>query len=87
MCDLDQGDLHSNPYVIPLQELFTTANISFTDYIRTTERRHVALVEEFWVSINTLQFNSYFITCEKILCLNPSLCTLKQDDICIACLP
>ena len=31
------------------QDLFTSANIDYTDYIRTTEDRHTAVVETFWV--------------------------------------
>jgi methionyl-tRNA synthetase len=34
-----------------VQDLFISANIDFTDYIRTTEARHVAVVEPFWVSM------------------------------------
>ena len=37
-------------YVFHLQDLFTSADIDYTDYIRTTEDRHVAVVETFWVS-------------------------------------
>ena len=35
--------------MLVVQELFISANIDFTDYIRTTEERHVAVVEPFWV--------------------------------------
>ena len=32
-----------------MQELFISANIDYTDFIRTTEERHIAVVEPFWV--------------------------------------
>ena len=35
--------------MLVVQDLFISANIDFTDYIRTTEERHVAVVEPFWV--------------------------------------
>jgi methionyl-tRNA synthetase len=37
-----------------VQDLFISANIDFTDYIRTTEERHIAVVEPFWVSIRNI---------------------------------
>lgn len=37
----------SAAYVV--QDLFQSAHVDFTDYIRTTEERHVAVVETFWV--------------------------------------
>ena len=35
--------------MLVVQDLFISANIDFTDYIRTTEERHIAVVEPFWV--------------------------------------
>ena len=40
--------------MLVVQDLFISANIDFTDYIRTTEERHVAVVEPFWVSRLTI---------------------------------
>jgi methionyl-tRNA synthetase len=33
------------------RKLFDDCNVSYTDYIRTTENRHVEAVEYFWVRI------------------------------------
>ena len=36
-------------FLISPQRLFDAANISYTDYIRTTEQRHIDAVNQFWV--------------------------------------
>ena len=37
-------------WFISSQRLFTLTNISHTNFIRTTEQRHIETVQHFWVS-------------------------------------
>lgn len=39
--------------------MFEVANVDYTHYIRTTERRHISTVQNFWVSTFTFNFCIY----------------------------
>ena len=67
-----------------MQDLFITANIDFTDYIRTTEERHVAVVEPFWVNLFAVMMYVLCIhTCNLVS--KSSLHTYDHDWIGYSC--
>ena len=59
------------------QELFDCYNISYTDFIRTTEERHRHAVYKIWVSSYIIAKNDLLYTCCHTLeCIHCSLSSL-----------
>ncbi|XP_060105656.1 methionine--tRNA ligase, mitochondrial [Heteronotia binoei] len=67
------------------QELFTQADISYTDFIRTTEPRHRRAVEHFWISLQDqgwlyrAKYEGWYCTAEETF-LAASQVTEQSDS-------